>query len=69
MLTLPLRVVLPYNRKEIIMYQIGEFSYLAETTIKTIRYYDKIGLLKTKKIDEFTKYRYYDESQIEIIKK
>ena len=51
------------------MYQIGEFSYLAETTIKTIRYYDKIGLLKPKKIDEFTKYRYYDESQIEIIKK
>ena len=69
MLTLPLRVVLPYNRKEIIMYQIGEFSYLAETTIKTIRYYDKIGLLKPKKIDEFTKYRYYDEYQIEIIKK
>ena len=50
------------------MYQIGEFSYLAETTIKTIRYYDKIRLLKPKKIDEFTKYRYYDESQIEIIK-
>lgn len=51
------------------MYQIGRFSYLAETTIKTIRYYDKIGLLKQKKIDEFTKYRYYDEYQIEIIKK
>lgn len=49
MLTLPLRVVLPYNRKEIIMYQIRKFSYLDETTIKTIRYYDKIGLLKPKK--------------------
>lgn len=51
------------------MYQIGEFSYLAETTIKTIRYYDKVGLLKPKKIDKFTNNRYYDESQIEIIKK
>lgn len=51
------------------MYQIGEFSILAETTVKTIRYYDKIGLLKPIKIDKYTNYRYYDESQIEIIKK
>ncbi len=51
------------------MYQIGEFSILAETTVKTIRYYDKIGLLKPIKIDKYTSYRYYNESQIEIIKK
>ena len=51
------------------MYQIGEFSILAETTVKTIRYYDKIGLLKPMKIDKFTNYRYYDDSQIDIIKK
>ena len=51
------------------MYQIGEFSYLCETTIKTLRYYDKINLLKPKKIDPFTGYRYYDEEQIITFKK
>ena len=51
------------------MYQIGEFSILTETTVKTIRYYDNIGLLKPKKIDKYTNYRYYDDSQIEIINK
>lgn len=51
------------------MYQIGEFSILAETTVKTIRYYDNIGLLKPKKIDKYTNYRYYDDSQIETINK
>ena len=43
------------------MYQIGEFSYLCETTIKTLRYYDKINLLKPVKINTLTGYRYYSE--------
>lgn len=51
------------------MYQIGEFSYLCEVTIKTLRYYDKINLLKPVKIDNFTGYRYYDESQIPVLQK
>lgn len=51
------------------MYQIGEFSYLCETTIKTLRYYDKINLLKPEKIDKFTGYRYYSEEQIITFKK
>lgn len=51
------------------MYQIGEFSYLCEVTIKTLRYYDKINLLKPVKIDNFTGYRYYDENQIPILQK
>ena len=53
------------------MYRIGEFSHLCETTIKTLRHYDKINLLKPSKIDNFTGYRYYKEDQIktlEIIK-
>lgn len=46
------------------MYRIGEFSYLCECTIKTLRHYDKIGILKPKEIDSFTGYRYYSEEQL-----
>ena len=45
------------------MYRIGEFSHLCETTIKTLRHYDKINLLKPSKIDDFTGYRYYEDNQ------
>lgn len=51
------------------MYRIGEFSHLCQTTIKTLRHYDKINLLKPCKIDNFTGYRYYEEKQIEILEK
>ena len=47
------------------MYKIGEFSLLNKVTIKTLRYYDEIGLFKPKLVDKFTGYRYYDESQQE----
>ena len=40
------------------MYRIGEFSHLCQTTIKTLRHYDKIDLLKPARIDNFTGYRY-----------
>lgn len=46
------------------MYQIGEFSHLCETTIKTLRYYDKINLLKPAVVDKFSGYRYYDDVQM-----
>ena len=46
------------------MYRIGEFSYLCECTIKTLRHYDKIGILKPKETDNFTGYRYYSEEQL-----
>ncbi len=39
------------------MYQIGEFSYLVETTIKTISYYDII-LMNTKESNS-RPYKYY----------
>jgi len=46
------------------MYKIGMFSKITKTTVKTLRYYDRIGLLKPEKIDENTKYRYYTTKQI-----
>lgn len=47
------------------MYKIGEFSSLSKTTIKTIRYYEKEGLIKPSLIDEYTGYRYYEAKQLD----
>ncbi len=46
------------------MYRIGEFSKLGKTTIKTLRFYEKQGLLKPARIDEYTGYRYYQGGQL-----
>lgn len=45
------------------MYQIGLFSKMNQVTVKTLHYYDDIGLLKPARIDEITGYRYYDLGQ------
>jgi len=47
------------------LYRIGEFSKLTDTSIRTLRYYDEIDLFKPKEIDLFTGYRYYSKEQIE----
>lgn len=47
------------------MYRIGEFSYLCSMSIKTLRYYDKIGVLTPERVDELTGYRYYSIDQLE----
>ncbi len=46
------------------MYRIGEFSKMSKTTIKTLRYYDEIGLLKPQETDKFTGYRLYTTEQL-----
>jgi DNA-binding transcriptional MerR regulator len=46
------------------MFRIGEFSKMGKTTIKTLRYYDEIGLLQPEKIDKFTSHRYYSTEQL-----
>lgn len=46
------------------MFRIGEFSKMSKTTIKTLRYYDEIGLLKPEKTDKFTGYRLYTTDQL-----
>lgn len=51
------------------MYRIGEFSYLCSMSIKTLRYYDKIGVLIPASVDELTGYRYYDIDQLEQVQK
>lgn len=47
------------------MYQIKEFSYLCKTTIKTLRHYEKVGVLLPKEINSLTGYRFYEKTQIE----
>lgn len=47
------------------MFTVGEFSKICQISIKTLHYYDKIGLLVPVKVDPFTGYRYYDEAQME----
>jgi effector-binding domain-containing protein len=46
------------------MIKIGDFSKLSMVSIKTLRYYDEIGLLKPAKVDQFTEYRYYSTNQL-----
>src|SRR5258706_1582832 len=46
------------------MIRIGDFSKLSRVSIKTLRYYDEMGLLKPVNIDCSTGYRYYAASQL-----
>lgn len=47
-----------------VLYRIGEFSKMSKTTIKTLRYYDEMGLLKPQETDKFTGYRLYTTEQL-----
>lgn len=46
------------------MYKIGLFSQIGKTTVKTLYYYDEIGLLKPETIDKENWYRYYSTDQL-----
>ena len=45
--------------------QIKEFAELTEVSVRTLHYYDEIGLLKPDKVDEENGYRYYGEPAFE----
>lgn len=42
---------------------IKEFATLCNCNPQTLRYYDRIGLLKPDEVDNWTSYRYYKENQ------
>ncbi len=46
------------------MIRIGDFSKLSRVSIKTLRYYDEMGLLRPISIDRETGYRYYTVDQL-----
>ena len=41
------------------MFRIGDFSNLSQVSIKALRFYDEVGLLKPTFVDGATGYRYY----------
>mgnify|MGYP003291911950 CR=1 FL=1 len=49
------------------MLKIGEFSKLSRVSVRMLRHYDDIGLLKPVEIDLFTGYRYYEVDQLVVI--
>ena len=49
------------------MLKIGEFSKLSRVSVRMLRHYDEIGLLKPAVTDRFTDYRYYREDQLPVI--
>ena len=48
------------------MYKISQVATMSGVTIRTLQYYDKIGLLKPKIINEVG-YRFYSDEEIEIL--
>ena len=48
------------------MLKIGEFSKLSRVSIRMLRHYDTIGLLKPMAIHPETGYRYYGEEQLPV---
>ena len=45
-------------------FSIGEAAKAVQTTTETLRHYDRIGLVKPSKKDEWTNYRYYTEQDL-----
>lgn len=48
------------------MLKIGDFSKLSRVSIRMLRHYDEIGLLRPVKVDPDSLYRYYGEDQLPI---
>lgn len=46
------------------MIRIGDFSKFSRVSVKALRYYDEMGLLKPVSVDRFTGYRLYEYSQL-----
>lgn len=46
------------------MLKIGNFSKLSRISVRMLRHYDELGLLKPADVDKYTGYRYYNESQL-----
>jgi DNA-binding transcriptional MerR regulator len=46
------------------MFKIGDFSNLTRVPVRTLHYYDDIGLFTPQHVDPFTGYRYYSFEQL-----
>lgn len=46
------------------MFKIGDFSKLSRVSVKMLRHYDELGLLKPVRVDPVSDYRYYAAEQL-----
>jgi DNA-binding transcriptional MerR regulator len=46
------------------MFRIGEFSRLSRVSVRMLRHYDQLGVLRPTHTDSFTNYRYYSADQL-----
>ncbi|WP_067173597.1 MerR family transcriptional regulator [Microtetraspora niveoalba] len=46
------------------MFSIGDFARLGRVSIRMLRHYDALGLLRPARVDEVTGYRYYEARQL-----
>lgn len=46
------------------MYKIGDFSQIAQVSVRMLRHYDKLGLLKPEHVDPWSSYRFYTLDQL-----
>ncbi|AUA35934.1 MerR family transcriptional regulator [Clostridioides difficile] len=51
------------------MFKIGEVSKLTQISIRMLRYYDELGILKPAEIDKYTGHRLYSVEQISILQR
>ena len=55
----------PFREVIKVKMQINEFAKLVSVSVRTLHYYDEIGLLKPAFVDEQNGYRFYDEISLE----
>jgi len=46
------------------MFKVGDFSQLGQVSVRTLHHYDRRGLLKPAKTDDWTGYRFYSADQL-----
>lgn len=51
------------GNSQVILLTVSEFAKVCQTTIRTIRFYEKLGLIRPAKIDVDNRYRYYSPLQ------
>ncbi len=46
------------------LFKIGDFSQIGQVSVRMLRHYDELGLLKPAYVDRLTDYRYYSIEQL-----
>jgi DNA-binding transcriptional MerR regulator/effector-binding domain-containing protein len=49
------------------MFSIGDFAALGRVSVRMLRHYDAIGLIRPARVDEFSGYRFYTAAQLTLL--